>query len=177
LRGGYPGTCDIATVYVTITDCDATADENNISGKVFIEQLPDDGTFDNEIFVTGIQVDLYGDANCNGVIDAGETIEKSTVSDLSGVYQFSTINGYYAKDDFDPTATYAGNDGSVNWTTNWAEQSDDGVINTGDVRIINDPEVDNNAIRLGGPNNGISRSLTFSEATGATLNLVIEDKT
>jgi uncharacterized repeat protein (TIGR01451 family) len=167
----YPAVCDIATVTIRVTECDASGTENLINGKVYIEQLPDDGNYTDEAFAAGVEVDLYGDPNCNGVIDAGENIIQSTVSDLSGNYDFSVLIGYFAIDDFDPTASFSGNDGSVNWSSNWVEQGDNGVINTGDVQIIADaaPSGSGNAIRLAGTNNGISRSLSFSGATGAAL--------
>ncbi|MFA5974317.1 MAG: Calx-beta domain-containing protein, partial [Lentimicrobiaceae bacterium] len=168
----YPDICDVAMVTIAVTYCNASPTENLINGNVFIEMLPDDGTFNpGEAYTAGVKVDLYLDPNCNGVIDAGEGITQSTVSDLSGNYSFTTKNGFDAKDDFDPTASYSGNDGGVNFSSNWLEQSDDGVLGTGDVQII--PDISSggmgNAIRIDGPNNGISRSLTFSGATAAFL--------
>ena len=47
-------------------------------------------------------------------------------------------NGYNAKDNLDPTASFAGNDGGINWNANWGEVNDDGVVNTGDVQITAD---------------------------------------
>ncbi|MDI6051140.1 Ig-like domain-containing protein, partial [Flavobacterium sp. XS2P24] len=165
----YATKCDVAKINIVVTDCNALANENLITGNVFLEQLPDDGTFDNENFVAGVNVDLYADTNCNGIIDATEIVTKSTVSDLSGNYSFSTFNGYYARDDFEPAATFSGNDGSVNWNTNWVENSDDLNIATGDVRVITDAVSNTRAIRLSGANNGISRNLTFSGALVSSL--------
>ncbi len=168
----YPATCDVAQVHIKVTDCDALESENIISGKVFLETLPDDATFTDEGFVAGVRVDLYADVNCNGVIDAGEITTKSTVSDLSGNYEFKTLNGYFARDDFDPTAAFDGNDGSVSWSSNWVEQGDDNNLASGDVRIFLDPAPgsNGNAIRLAGNTNGISRSRTFTNVTAAILN-------
>jgi uncharacterized repeat protein (TIGR01451 family) len=165
----FPGVCDVATVIVRVADCHAIATENLIIGKVFIEQLPDDGAYTDEAFAAGVKVDLYIDANCNQVIDGAEGITQSTVSDLSGNYEFSVNNGYNAKDNLDPTASFAGNDGGLNWNANWGEVNDDGVVNTGDVRVTADAVSGGNAIRIAGPTNGISRALTFNAATGATL--------
>jgi uncharacterized repeat protein (TIGR01451 family) len=54
----------------------------------------------------------------------------------------SSFHGYYA-DDFDLTATqttdYAGNDGSLTWSTDWTEVSDDGDPSSGDVQVGTDP--------------------------------------
>lgn len=170
----YPNLCDLASVTVRVTDCATTTSENLITGVVFVEQLPDDGVYNGEQIAPGVQVDLYSDLNCNGNIDTGDNIIASTVSDLSGNYSFSVRNGFNAKDNFDPTASYAGNTGGVNWSSNWVEQSDNGVINTGYVQIIPDvvPDGEGNAIRLF--NNlsgtrGISRSMVFDGVTSAVL--------
>ncbi len=168
----FTGVCDVAKVIVMVTECMPLPSESLIIGKVYVEQLPDNGAYDaGEEFAAGVRVDLYIDANCNGVLNAGESITQTTISNNSGYYSFSVQNGYNAKDDFDPTVSFSGNDGGVNWSTNWVEQSDDGVINTGDVRIMADASIGGfgNAIRIGGPSNGISRSLTFSNATAAKL--------
>ena len=167
----YPNICDVGMVTVNITACAALPTENLIAGKVFLEQLPDDGTYDNEANVASIGVNLYVDLNCNGTIDAGDNIAQSTVSDLSGNYHFHTNNGYSAKDNFDPIASVSGNDGGVSWSSNWVEQSDDQNITTGDVRIITDASSGGgtNAIRIAGVSNGITRSLPFSGASAAEL--------
>lgn len=170
----YPNLCDLALVTVRVTDCASTSSENLITGKVFVEQLPDDGVFDGESSAAGVQIDLYSDLNCNGSIDAGENIIASTVSDLSGNYTFSVRNGFNAKDNFDPSASYSGNDGGMNWSSNWVEQNDNGVINTGYVQIIPDavPDGEGNAIRLFNNQSGtrgISRSMVFDGATSAVL--------
>ncbi|MCP3871293.1 MAG: tandem-95 repeat protein, partial [Gammaproteobacteria bacterium] len=166
----YPNVCDIATVYITVTDCNANAGESLVKGNVFLELLPDDGAFDtNETFVSGVQVDLYSDMNCNGVIDGGDTVSQSTISDLSGNYSFSTITGYDAADDFDPVAGFAGNDGALDWDNNWSEQGDNGSPASGAIQITQDPTTSQNAIRIEGGNNGISRTYTFTSATDAVL--------
>ncbi len=167
----YPDICDVATVTIKVTDCFANAYENLINGKIFIEQLADNGTYDDETGAAGVKVNLYADVNCNGIIDGDDGIQQSTISDLSGNYSFSTANGLNVKDDFDPIAAFNGNDGGVSWDNNWSEVSDDGNINAGDVRVIADASSGGlgNAIRLSGSNNGINRSRTFIGATGAML--------
>ncbi len=161
--------CDIARVTITVTDCNAMGNQNLINGKVFLEQLTDDGTFDNENFVSGVNIDLIADLNCNQIVDVNEIVLASTVSDLSGNYTFGTINGYFAKDDFQPVPSFSGNDGSVLWASNWLELGDNLNFATGDVRITNDPLHTTNAIRLSGANNGISRPLNFVGALNASL--------
>ncbi|MDP1816062.1 MAG: SdrD B-like domain-containing protein [Leadbetterella sp.] len=165
----YPGICDVALVKIRISTCIANSNENLFRGKVFVESLPDDGTYNGESPAVGIKVDLYIDINCNGVVDIGEGITESTVSDISGNYTFSTKDGNNARDDFDPTPSYSGNDGGLLWNNNWTESSDDGVINTGDIRIMADASGSSNAIRLSGPVNGINRALTFNNTMSAVL--------
>ncbi|MCP9754658.1 DUF11 domain-containing protein, partial [Lacihabitans sp. CCS-44] len=165
----YPGICDVALVKIRISTCIANSNENLFRGKVFVESLPDDGIYNGEAPAVGVKVDLYLDANCNGVVDIGEGITESTVSDISGNYTFSTRDGNNARDDFDPSVSYSGNDGGLNWNNNWTESSDDGVVNTGDVRIMTDGSGFGNAIRLSGPVNGINRALTFNNTISAVL--------
>ena len=167
-----PVVCDVAKVQVTVTDCNATATENRINGKVYLEQLPDDGAYSvGETFVNGVRVDLYADTDCSGTINGTEKVFQSTITDLSGNFSFITVNGFYAKDSFDPTASFTGNIGSVDWTNSWTEQGDDSNIGAGDIRILEDNFFGGitNAIRLAGNANGISRSLNFNAATSATL--------
>ena len=167
----YPGICDMALVKVRVSTCIANSNENLFRGKVFVEALPDNGLYDGEIGAAGVSVDLYIDANCNGIVDIGEGITQSTVSDISGKYSLSTIDGNNAKDDFDPIASFTGNDGGLNWNNNWTEVGDDNVINTGDVQIKNDPSIGGmgNAIRLSGGLNGINRALSFNNTLSAVL--------
>lgn len=167
----YPGICDAALVKVRVSTCIANANENLFRGKVFVEALPDNGLYDGEVGAAGVNIDLYIDANCNGIINAGEGITQSTVSDISGKYSFSTIDGNNAKDDFDPIASFSGNDGGINWNNSWTEISDNNVINSGQVQIINDPSSGGmgNAIRLSGPLKGINRALTFNNTLSAVL--------
>jgi hypothetical protein len=167
----YPGICDVALVKIRVSDCLALPTENLIKGKIFIENLPDDGVYNNEVGVAGIKVDLFIDVNCNGVIDSGDGVTESTYSDLNGIYNFSTKNGNNAKDDFDPITSFSGNDGGLNWNSSWAEVGDDGVLNSGDIRILNDASTGGlgNAIRLSGAANGINRTFAFTDALGAQL--------
>ncbi len=167
----YPDICDVALVTIKVTDCAANATENLITGKVFVEQLPDDVAYNNEVGASGVNVNLYTDANCNGIVDAGDNIGQSTVSDLSGNYVFHTKNGYNAKDNF-AAAIFSGNNGGINWDSAWLEQGETSQsVSAGDVRIMTDgsTSASSNAIRIAGNANGISRSLTFSSAASATL--------
>ncbi|OYU65331.1 MAG: hypothetical protein CFE22_14410 [Cytophagaceae bacterium BCCC1] len=167
----YPNICDVALVTIRVTPCIANSNENLLRGKVFVESSPDDAAYNNEIGAAGIQVDLYIDANCNGIIDSGEGITASTISDISGLYSFSTKDGSNARDDFDPTTSFSGNDGGLNWNNNWTESGDDGALATGDVRIMADPSLSamGNSLRLSGGLNGINRALSFNNTLSALL--------
>lgn len=166
----FASVSDVAEVRVTVSDCNATIYENLVKGRVFVDRQPGNGAYDSgEAFTAGIQVDLYADPNCNGHVDAGEIPLATTYSDLSGNYEFSTVNGYYVRDDFDPAGGYAGNDGAVNWPTDWVEVGDDASAAAGDVRVLTDPRTSNMAIRVSGANNGIGRTVAFSQASSATL--------
>ncbi|MBK9510179.1 MAG: DUF11 domain-containing protein [Cytophagaceae bacterium] len=167
----YPSICDVALVTVRVSTCIANPNENLFRGKVFVEASPDDATYNGEMGAAGVQVDLYIDANCNGIIDIGEGITESTVSDIGGRYSFSTQDGNNARDNFDPTAAFNGNDGGLLWNNNWTESGDDGSFSSGDIRVTTDASTGGmgNAIRLSGPSNGISRSLTFNNTVSALL--------
>ncbi|KPM50187.1 Ig-like domain-containing protein, partial [Jiulongibacter sediminis] len=167
----YSGVCDVALVKIRISDCLANPNENLMKGKVFIENYPDNGVYDGEAGAAGVKVDLFVDANCNGIIDPGEGLVESTLSDLSGNYSFSTENGNNARDNFDPIAGFTGNDGGLNWDNNWTETGDDNGVITGDIRVMNDASSGGmgNAIRLSGPTNAISRTFSFDDAYGAKL--------
>ncbi len=167
----YSGVCDVALVKIRISDCLANPNENLMKGKVFIENYPDNGAYDGEAGAAGVKVDLFVDANCNGIIDPGEGLVESTLSDLSGNYSFSTENGNNARDNFDPIAGFTGNDGGLNWDNNWTETGDDNGVITGDIRVMNDASSGGmgNAIRLSGPTNAISRTFSFDDAYGAKL--------
>ena len=170
----FASVSDYAEVRVMVSDCNATIYENLVKGRVFVDRQPGNGAYDSgEAFTAGIQVDLYADTNCNGHVDAGEIALATTYSDLSGNYEFSTVNGYYAQDDFDPAGGFAGNDGSVNWQANWVEVGDDLNASAGDVRVMTDPRTSNMAIRVAGANNGISRTVAFSQANSATLEVQV----
>ncbi|MGK4567238.1 Ig-like domain-containing protein [Flavobacterium sp. 3HN19-14] len=79
----YVTTCDDAKVTITITNCNAKANENLISGKIFVESLPDDGVYNpGEKLTGGVTVNLYRDADCSGTVNGTEFIQESVVSDL-----------------------------------------------------------------------------------------------
>ncbi len=81
--------CDKAIVTVYVGDCNATPISNIISGYTFLEQPFDNGTYDGEQLLTGINVSLYNDANENGLIDPStDLLIQTTTSNISGYYAF-----------------------------------------------------------------------------------------
>ena len=165
-----PDLCDIAKVYVNVTDCDAEPNENVINGFVYVEKTPDDSMYTDESKILGsVVVHLYDDANCNGMLDAGEIILESKITDATGNYRFTTINGDNVKDDFEASNVInGGNDGTVNWDNNWQEIGETNGFTTPNVSIGVDGVFGNKLI-LSGANKGASRDITFSGANFATL--------
>lgn len=82
--------CDIATVTVLVGNCGATPVTVVINGFTYYELVADNGTYNGEPVLANITVDLYNDANANGVIDAPfDTIAQTTSSNVSGLYSFT----------------------------------------------------------------------------------------
>ncbi len=165
-----PGLCDVATVFVTVTDCNASSEENLINGFVYLEQLIDDGEYDNESRSPGFLVRLIGDSDCDGEIDNDELIIETVVSDASGAYSFSTINGEFVKDEFDDSTTLnGGNFGSLPWDNDWQEVGESNGFDNANVIVTEDLGFNTNVLRLAGTNRGASRNCTFNGATEASL--------
>ncbi|MCP4124528.1 MAG: tandem-95 repeat protein [Bacteroidetes bacterium] len=165
-----PGLCDIATVYITISPCVATADENLVNGYVYLELNPDDGIYYDEDRMPGFLVNLWGDTDCDGEIDVDERVIETTTSNASGAYTFSTINGQFAKDDFDNDyGAGSGNDGSIVWDNNWQEIGETNGFTNDPVYINNDAIDGDTALVLNGANNGASRTITFGDMLQVTL--------
>jgi len=84
-----PMICDVVTVIVRVTDCDASPITVVINGFIYQEFLPDNGAYDGEPLVENVNVDLYMDVNANGIIDASEDLLiDATVSNVSGLFAF-----------------------------------------------------------------------------------------
>ena len=165
-----PGLCDVATVFVTVTDCNAGDGENLINGFVYLEQLVDDGEYDNEDRIPGFLVNLIGDSDCDGIVDPGELTIETTVSDASGAYSFSTINGEFVKDEFDDSTSLAGgNFGSVPWDNQWQEIGESNGFDSPSISVELDAGFNTSVLRLSGSNRGASRDFTFDGATEASL--------
>ena len=167
----YNNTCDIAKVTIKIRPCDeiaAGAGVNVVKGKVFLNMTPDDGTYDgDEPFVPGVQVDLYVDKNCDGVVNAGDNLMESVVTDASGRYHFNTAGDTYAKDVFDAaSAQYNLNAGTINWNADWIRSDNNRITSEVDAIPGNSS---NRALRFSGGGNSATRSLNFSNATSAAL--------
>ncbi|HOR76994.1 MAG TPA: Ig-like domain-containing protein, partial [Bacteroidales bacterium] len=167
----YHNTCDIAKVTIKIRPCDeiaAGAGVNVVKGKVFLNMTPDDGTYDgDEPFVPGVQVDLYVDKNCDGVVNAGDNLMESVVTDASGRYHFNTAGDTYAKDVFDAaSAQYNLNAGTINWNADWMRSDNNRITSEVDAIPGNSS---NRALRFSGGGNSATRSLNFSNATSAAL--------
>ncbi len=99
-----------------------------------------------------------------------EDVLPSGLSYLSGSSRLSlpdaTVNAYETFG----TVAYSNNDGSINWTGNWVEVSDDGSPTGGDIKVVSD--LSGNRIQISKQSNGIYREVDLSTGgyTTATLN-------
>lgn len=164
----YAGTCDDAIVTIHVRSCEdaaGSAGTNVIRGRVFLEQSPYDGKYhETEMLVEDVKINLYADANCNGVIDSGEELLESTTTNIAGRFTFNTRSDKYARDEF-PSEVYNNNNGTLNWSNNWS------LNPTTSFSVVTDAipnALTNKALLISG-NGNISRSMDFSGATGAAL--------
>lgn len=165
----YPHICEIALVKVIVRPCDneaSSAGVNIVKGRVYIEQLPDNGQYDGEDFVCGVAVELYADNNCNNEIDSGDQLIETIVSDVNGRFDFVKTGTKYARDIFPTLHDYDANQGTINWSGAWSINNNDRVY------LLEDPipsDADNIALCFSGNNNYAQRSLEFIGATSAVL--------
>ncbi len=167
----YPNTCDVALVTIKIMRCEdiaVDAGANVIKGRVFLQLKPDDGTYNgDESLVPGVRVDLYNDLNNNGIIDATDQFEGSTITDASGRYNFQTRGADYAADDFGTTTgVYNLNTGTKDWSAAWTRSDNTRVQSVVDANPTNSNNI---SLRINGSNHSASRSLLFSNASGAAV--------
>lgn len=73
----------------------------------------------------------------------------------------------YVRDEFNTNNSFTGNDGSVNWATNWDEVNDDDVANAGDIQIAN------NRVEWRDTTDGGEYIMRSATVTGAT-NLYVQ---
>ncbi len=122
-----PVICDIATVYVDISNCPAPYNQNVIAGTVFLDRNDDGINNDGGGGVAGAKVYLYVDGNCNGTATSNELSDSVTV-DASGSYQFISYPEKFVEDNFDDGSggrTCAnGTDGNTTWLSDWVDAGD-----------------------------------------------------
>ncbi|MCW3082569.1 Ig-like domain-containing protein [Segetibacter sp.] len=176
-----PIKCDIATVFIKVAFCPTPANQNIISGMVFLDRSKDGINNDGNLGVPGTKVYLYTDANCNATIDVNE-ITDSVVVDNSGSYQFITYPERTIADDFDNgaggTTCATGNDGNTPWVGPWTDKGDPSVgfcvdpaqtyANT-NVELVKDGISNSYAIRLKNPSASATRIINLSGASAAFL--------
>jgi hypothetical protein len=175
-----PIVCDLAYVYVQITNCPSANNENIISGQVFLDKTKDGINNDGGTGFYPAKGYLYTDGNCNSTIDANELTDSVSV-DNSGTYQFIKDPEKTVFDDFDgaggTTSCATGSDGNSGWATNWVDAGEGGstgycvfpvqsAANT-DAEIILDGTT--YALRLDDNNVSAIRRLNMSGATKAFL--------
>ncbi len=148
----------------------------NFSAAVSPSRANDPSNFsiDNGITVTGATyinattVELTTTSLSTGV----DYTLSSTFPNQSVTFQMSTSLNETIGDNFS-TVSYANNDGSQNWTTNWIETDDDGLVGSGRVGIFN-----NNLglTNRSGPNAdpSVEREADLSDATTASLSVDLD---
>jgi hypothetical protein len=175
-----PVVCDLAYVYVQITNCPSNGNENIISGQVFLDRTKDGINNDGAGFANA-KVYLYTDGNCNNAIDANELTDSVNV-DNSGTYQFVKNADKTVFDNFDAaggtSSCASGSDGNTGWLTNWVDAGESGAATgfcitpappaaNNDVEIILDGS--NYALRLDDNDVSATRTINMSGATKAFL--------
>lgn len=119
-----PNVCDEAEVTINVA-CMSSAGKNLISGIVYGDK-DEDGTYDSgEKGVPNIPVELYADINNNGLVDTGEPLVATVVTDELGGYLFKMDcnNEKSVKDEFSVNF-FNENDGSELWASSWIKSYD-----------------------------------------------------
>ncbi len=124
------------------------------------------GTDDDEPGIEGVTIDLYEDTNGNGVVDAGEPLVASTVTDANGNYLFPNL----------PTDNGAG----VSYVVDVTDEANvlEGYWHSLGAPNTNDnSQVDTYAITLGGGNpvNNLTADFGYYVEPAALGNRVWED--
>ncbi|MCW3112556.1 MAG: hypothetical protein JWR18_952, partial [Segetibacter sp.] len=174
-----PVICDIASVFIKVAFCPTPANQNIISGQVFLDKSKDGINNDGGAGFPGTKVYLYTDGNCNGAIDANE-ISDSVIVDNSGTYQFVTYPERTVADNFDNgaggTTCATGNDGNTLWSSAWTDKGDPSVgfcvtpaqsFSNTNVEIIKDAW--GYALRLKNPSASATRITNLSGVSAAFL--------
>ncbi|NNC96005.1 MAG: T9SS type A sorting domain-containing protein [Chitinophagales bacterium] len=80
--------CDTATAYITVSCPNTTP--NTISGYVFYDYFPSNGTMDGgDIGISSVDVNIFRDLNANGLIDGGDPLVSTATSNGSGKFSYT----------------------------------------------------------------------------------------
>jgi hypothetical protein len=170
--------CDRALVIIKINGCPTPANQNILSGQVFLDKNKDGVRNDGNTGFAPAKVYLYADGDCDGVIDVNE-LKDSVVVDSSGTYQFITYPERIISDNFDAvggaSSTCAtGTDGNTPWKSNWVDAGDAGGASgvcasaTGDAEVVKDGAF-SYALRLMDNNVSATRTININGASAAFL--------
>lgn len=127
----FPNVCDVATVYIKISNCASPANKNIIYGQVYFD-FNEDTVNNDGIGVAGIDVNIYNDINNNGAVDSGDILLNTVTTNKSGFYDYQVLKTNVAIEEDFSSSTYSGGTG---WSTNWTEVNDDGNPSSGVVQI------------------------------------------
>ncbi|WP_343328850.1 cadherin-like domain-containing protein [Polaribacter staleyi] len=82
----FPDICDVAKVRVPVGCSIASPGKNKINGTVFMDDSLNANFDTGEAGKKDITVNLYEDSNKNGLVDAGEPLKDTSVTDANGNY-------------------------------------------------------------------------------------------
>ena len=124
---------EVVATIVQDPNCPVVSGQNTIYGNIY-EDIDGDGVFDateSNYTTTSISLNLYEDANDNGLLDDGAPALLTTTSDGSGNYSFDITPAIATttetvRDEF-TSQSYSANYGTQNWSGDWIETDPFGV--------------------------------------------------
>jgi uncharacterized repeat protein (TIGR01451 family) len=167
---GSPDVCDAAYVIINVPCINAPA-QNVINGTVYYDVDLNATTSEPDTALAGYTVQLYGDTNANGVINAGEPLLQTLVSSSIGTYQFNQTPASQPAtllDQFSSGNVGTGSNGTENWSPSpWIELNENDGFGAGNVAI------NATALRIQGNSStnqaGTHRVASLSATNAATL--------
>ncbi|NLN93066.1 MAG: DUF11 domain-containing protein, partial [Candidatus Hydrogenedens sp.] len=158
--------CDTGTVYINIP-CNLTPGYNTIGAHAFLDYNINGFSDSEDIAVEGIEMELYEDVNGDGILDSGDILLHTGLTDATGRALFILEQDFSYRDEFQTANDPNGDDGTLSWSTPWSKQDSSPDFNAGSIRII----TNGLQVRGTGTNAGswVERTFDLSEAHIAEL--------
>jgi len=123
----------------TQAQCTIVPGQNTVYGFTWDDSNGNGTKQPSEGFLENIGIDLYLDANANGVIDTGESIVDSDITDVNGEYTLVAplVTETENVADFFNFPSYSGNNGSLNWSNSWQEVGENDGVSVGNIKVAN----------------------------------------